>query len=307
MKFSIIVPVYKVEQYLDRCVRSLLNQTDTDIEVILVDDGSPDSCPLMCDDYARKDKRVKVIHKENGGLSDARNAGVKAATGEYVIFVDSDDYISHDACEKLKPYAETGCDILIADATVEGLDLDLSHIEIEGVVSGFDYLRKAVSAGKIPMAAWLNIYKRSFLIDQKIEFKRGILHEDEQFTPRAILQAKTVVITGVDFYHYIIRRDSITTKSDKRKNAEDFYLTCCELEQIYKKIEDKELSDNLLDLLVRKYLSLFYSGNIFRYGKKYYHRLFMIRNAKTARTRCKVALYCISPRLYCRVNRGTKG
>ena len=100
-KISIIVPVYNVEKYLEKCVRSILAQTFTDFELILVDDGSPDSSGAMCDQFAEQDQRVKVIHKENGGLSDARNAGIEIATGEYLGFVDSDDYIADDMYETL--------------------------------------------------------------------------------------------------------------------------------------------------------------------------------------------------------------
>ena len=98
---SVIVPIYNVEKYLERCVESIINQTYKNLEIILVDDGSPDNCPQMCDDYAKKDSRIKVVHKKNGGLSDARNAGMKVATGEYVSFIDSDDYISLDFYETL--------------------------------------------------------------------------------------------------------------------------------------------------------------------------------------------------------------
>ena len=92
-KVSIIVPIYNVERFLDRCMDSLLNQTLKDIEIIMVDDGSPDNCPQMCDEYAKNDSRVKVIHKKNAGLGMARNSGLEIATGEYVAFVDSDDYV----------------------------------------------------------------------------------------------------------------------------------------------------------------------------------------------------------------------
>ena len=111
-KISIIVPVYKVEQYLERCVRSLINQTYKNVEIILVDDGSPDQCPQMCDNYASDDLRIKVIHKKNGGLSDARNAGLRIATGEYVMYVDSDDYIEKNACEKLIKNAIGNVDVV---------------------------------------------------------------------------------------------------------------------------------------------------------------------------------------------------
>ena len=98
---SVIIPVYKVEEYLENCIQSVIKQTVSDLEIILVDDGSPDQCPEICDLWADKDSRIKVIHKENGGLSDARNAGMKVATGEYVSFIDSDDYISLDFYETL--------------------------------------------------------------------------------------------------------------------------------------------------------------------------------------------------------------
>ena len=96
---SIVIPVYKVEKYLEKCVESVINQTYKNLEILLVNDGSPDNCPKICDEYAQKDNRIKVIHKENGGLSDARNAGIDVATGKYITFIDSDDYISNDYVE----------------------------------------------------------------------------------------------------------------------------------------------------------------------------------------------------------------
>ena len=98
---SVIVPVYKVEPYLNKCIESIVNQTYKNLEIILVDDGSPDNCPAICDSWAEKDSRIKVIHKENGGLSDARNAGMVHATGEYIAFVDSDDYIDPEMYQSL--------------------------------------------------------------------------------------------------------------------------------------------------------------------------------------------------------------
>ena len=98
---SVIIPVYKTEQYLDRCIESVVNQTYKNLEIILVDDGSPDNCPKMCDEWAKKDSRIKVIHKKNGGLSDARNVGIDCATGEYLSFIDSDDFISNQMYKKM--------------------------------------------------------------------------------------------------------------------------------------------------------------------------------------------------------------
>ena len=100
-KVSVVIPIYNVQDYLNDCIKSIVNQTYQHLEIILVDDGSPDSCPMICDDWKNKDDRIVVIHKENGGLSDARNAGLRNATGEYVLYVDSDDYLEHDAIEWL--------------------------------------------------------------------------------------------------------------------------------------------------------------------------------------------------------------
>ena len=122
-KISIIVPVYNVEQYINRCIDSLLGQTLKDIEIILVDDGSPDQCPQICDEYARKDSRIKVIHKKNNGLGYARNSGLELATGEYIAFVDSDDYVNINMYEKL--YNETinnNFDIVYCGFIVENKD-----------------------------------------------------------------------------------------------------------------------------------------------------------------------------------------
>ena len=216
MKFSIIVPIYKVEEYLDRCVKSLLGQTYRNIEIILVDDGSPDRCPEKCEQYSQQDNRVIVIHKKNGGLSDARNSGLRIATGDYIIFVDSDDYIELDTCEKLIPFTENMPHIIVADAIVEGGNQDLTHIINVEMMRGEQYLLKSYRANKAPMAAWLNIYNREFLLHNDLWFKKGILHEDEQFTPRALLKSEKVVVSNKLFYHYIIRENSITTKKYKR-------------------------------------------------------------------------------------------
>lgn len=300
--FSIVVPIYKVEAYLDKCIRSLIGQSYSDIEIILVDDGSPDRCGEMCDAYALEDSRIKVIHKKNGGLSDARNTGIHAAVGEYLIFVDSDDWITEDACERLLPFAWQGEDILIGDGVSIGAHKRLSHGYILDSVSGKEYLKLALRAGSMPMAAWLYVYKREFLLNHALEFKYGIVHEDEQFTPRAFLAAERVRETGVCFYCYQIRESSITTGKDYRKNARDLYETCQELQALYEKLEDEELKNRLLDSLVVKYLSLFQAGRLYRYGRVCIRKTFVRANARSKKTRAKARLFSLSPRLYWHIN-----
>lgn len=303
--FSVIIPIYKVENYIERCVDSVCHQTLSNIEIILVDDGSPDRCPEICDIYAQNDSRIKVIHKANGGLSDARNAGISAATGEYVILLDSDDYIEEDACEKLSEYVvNCKCDILIGDAIVHDGEAYVGHTEVlyNKCISGYEYLRVSARLNKTPMAAWLNVYRREFLIENNLKFKKSILHEDEQFTPRALLLAKSVVYTKLEFYHYIIRENSITTLTDKRKNCADIYSTCIELESIYRALPDCKLKRRLLSYCVNLYLSVYAAGNIYRYDKSYTHRMFVLRNAKKIKTFIKALVFVVSPTIYCKIN-----
>lgn len=192
--------------------------------------------------------------------------------------MDSDDYIESDTCQKLLSFTIENPDIIIGDAIVEGGVNRLKHIEYKGHIDGNTYLFKAMKARRAPMAAWLNIYNRSFLIKNGLKFKYGILHEDEEFTPRVLLCAKKIALSGVNFYHYIIREDSITTKNNKKKNLIDFYSTCEELEKIYKKISNNGLKQLLLDSLVSKYLTLYVTADAYKYGNKFYHKLFLCRN-----------------------------
>ncbi len=300
--FSIIVPVYKVENYLDACVQSLINQTFDDIEIILVDDGSPDSCPTRCDVFASTDSRVHVIHQVNMGLSVARNTGLTQAHGTYVIFVDSDDVVDLDTCQQLIPYLNDNADIIVGDGACIGVRKRLTHGNTSNCVTGREYLKTALRRGAMPMAAVLYIYRREFLLENKLLFKPGIYHEDEQFTPRAFLAASKVVESNVSFYYYIVRSNSITTKKDLRKNASDLYDTCLELCSIYEQISDQKLKRLLIDSLVTKYLCLFQSGKLYQYGSTYIHKEFVLQNAKSFRNKLKAVLYVTSPKLYWHIN-----
>lgn len=164
-KISIIVPVYNVEKYLEKCVRSILAQTFTDFELILVDDGSPDSSGAMCDQFAEQDQRVKVIHKENGGLSDARNAGIEIATGEYLGFVDSDDYIADDMYELLytnivKEDADLSiCGIYDVYEGKEPVEKQQQYIVLDKVAA----MKMILEAKVVSVHAVNKLYKKKFL------------------------------------------------------------------------------------------------------------------------------------------------
>ncbi len=305
--FSIVVPVYKTEDYLERCVLSALAQTYKNIEIVLVDDGSPDGCPAICDRLAATDSRIKVIHKQNGGLSDARNAGIDAARGKYIIFLDSDDTIQPDTCEKLAPAVELSPDTVVGDWNKsDEPQRERRELEICAPVGGTEYIKKTLEGGRLRMAAPLYIQRRGFLNENKLRFKYGIRHEDDEFTPRALLAAKSVVVTNLIFYNYDIREDSITTQKDLRRNAGDLYSTCLELEKLYSSLEDGRLSALLRDTLSMKTLSLFQSGKLYIYGSEFIYRKLVLRNARRTKTRLKAWLYCISPRLYWHINAVSK-
>jgi len=306
MLFSVIVPVYKVEPYIHRCVDSLLAQVYQDFEIILVDDGGEDACPRICDDYAAKDSRITVIHKPNGGLSDARNAGLRTAKGEYVLFVDSDDAVQPNALQCFSEIAQANYDIICADGNVIGGNLCFAHISEYGAFSGEAFLKRSLTCNQMPMAAVLNLYRRAFLLENQLFFKDGILHEDEQFTPRAFLKADTVFNSGIVFYDYYIHGGSITRSPNLQKNAQDLYDTCCELSRLYSELTDRGLQKLLLDSLVVKYLHIFQVGRIYQYGKAYIHKRFVIQNAYRVKTRLKACLFCFNCRLYYLVNRFSK-
>ncbi len=212
---SVIVPVYNVAAFLPACIDSLLSQTLKDFELILVDDGSTDESPGICDDYARRDDRVRVIHKENGGLSDARNAGLDEARGTYVTLVDSDDLLTTDALEYLVGLARPAdADIAVCQAlrideggTVRGnyaRGRCSDHL-IEGNAACMTALFKD---GHVGTMAWGKLYRRSLFDD--VRYPKGKLHEDVYTTYKLIARAERMAVGGEAKYLYRIRSGSIT-------------------------------------------------------------------------------------------------
>lgn len=209
---SVVIPVYKVEEYLNECLISVVNQTYTKLEIILVEDGSPDNCPAMCDDWAKRDSRIRVIHKSNGGLSDARNAGIDVATGDYIAFVDSDDYIKPDMIEKLytaliRENADiAACGIL----TCEGeRQTAWGCRDVVGTPKQIYALLYNDTA--YPVAAWNKLYKRSCW--QTLRFPIGKTCEDAFTTYLLIHNARRIIMIPEALYCYRIRPDSIMTSS----------------------------------------------------------------------------------------------
>lgn len=221
---SVIVPVYKVEKYLERCVDSIRNQTLKDIEIILVDDGSPDKCPQMCDEYKEKDSRIKVIHKENGGLSSARNAGLREATGRYVGYVDSDDYVELDMFEKMYECAEQNqVDFVMADywrvseGTRREKTLDIrkglyTKEDIAREIYPILIMRECVDYGPL-LSVWHCLYDIEFVKNNNLYFDEEIKwSEDCIYSAILGYLANSFYYLKCEYvYNYIQNQNSITT------------------------------------------------------------------------------------------------
>lgn len=309
MDFSIIVPVYQVEACLERCLDSLLRQSAAEVEVLLVDDGSKDKSGGICDAYAKKDARVRVFHKKNGGLSSARNYGIDRARGKYVLFVDSDDYVEPNLCGNLKAAVTKHPR---ADAFIYG-GLEENENGIIGAVRSMEpdriqpwpaheFLRYAYRNRNLNVQAWLYAYRKEFLDKNGLRFREGILHEDVEFTPRALLKARQVVEVPGYFYHYIIREGSISTSKNMEKNIRDLFRTLeeqCRLAEEQEPELKKWMKNGILD----SYLNMIQEAGMYRpQYRKLVRRSFLWGKAATPWNRMRVLLCTVSVKAYCRMN-----
>lgn len=232
MFFSVIVPVYKVEEFLVPCIDSVLNQTFSDFELILVDDGSPDSCPFICDEYAQKDERIKVIHKENGGLASARRAGIKVATGDYVFNLDSDDLIENDTLQCAYEYIkDTGCEIVSFayrwvksghTVTVTNDSIDEGFYDKEKIEK-IIYPKLVMDKNMNHVSYYLSgkAVKRELLTPNQLNVSESIsLGEDYCCVLPCYLHAKSVYISKKTAYLYTVRGNSLS----KEFNTKQIYL-----------------------------------------------------------------------------------
>lgn len=298
---SIIIPVYKVEDYLDRCLESVVAQNYSNLEIIVVDDGSPDRCPQMCDMWAKKDKRIQVLHKKNEGLSLARNVGIQIATGEYILFVDSDDYIVKDACERLYKYAN-GVDLVVGEATIYEHDTWIprthSCLKENYVYSGGECAIKEIRGGEWYAAACYNMYRREFLLENDLFFVPHILHEDIDYLPRLFLAAKTIKYINYEFYKYISRDASIcNTKSEKHFG--DLMITYSSWAKLNETIRDPELKHFYCGALVKYFMASCRSYNA---SSDYYpdgiNAKYLLKNALNMRDFFKAVLFVFARDIY---------
>lgn len=210
-KISVIVPVYNVERYLERCLNSIINQTYQNLEIIVVDDGSKDHSGILADKIAQSDARIKVIHKRNGGLSDARNAGLDIATGAFIGFVDSDDYIEPVMYERLfEACKKSNAAIAICgrfqESEESGQRKEMFTCE-KTIVSGKEAAKKLLLYDNCDSAAWDKLYSSELF--EKMRYPYGVLHEDLNFTIRLLFRCEKVAYIGAPLYHYMVRENSI--------------------------------------------------------------------------------------------------
>ena len=223
---SVIVPIYKVEKYLKKCVESILEQTYSNLDIILVDDGSPDNCGDIIEEFRKKNERIRTIHQKNGGLSDARNSGIKIAKGKYIVCIDSDDWIEKNMIEVLyKDIINTNSDISVCEF-VEEDDLQniLSTKKYNNEIIEFsskEALKSLIKQDILTNHAWNKLYKASLF--EGIEYPKGQLMEDVSTTYKLFEKANKIVYQNTSLYHYIQRGTSILGNiTEKRINDQEF-------------------------------------------------------------------------------------
>lgn len=321
-RLSIILPIYNVEKFLRICVQSIVEQTDFEnYEVLLVDDGSTDGSGRICDEFAGRYSNITAYHKENGGVSSARNYGLQRAVSEYVMFVDPDDCIKCDILQTLLEASYTShCDVLLADAVYMDEDgryvrnriPDLRHVGMlpDKLYTGEDAVRAQLQGGMLQITVWSGIYRRKFLTDNDLWFDEGIIHEDELWTPKMLLLARSVIYKDTKFYCYRIRSNSIMRKEDKdyTVNIESLLYVYDINEKLYASVKDPMLQKILRDDLAKRYLHSIGYWNFADYPGflKRVDRKRIWKNAASFRNRIRALLFWISPRLYCRLMHGIK-
>ena len=217
-KISVIVPIYNVEQYVEKCVQSILGQIYSNLELILVDDGSTDNSSTLCDRLAKTDNRIKVVHKENGGLSDARNTGLDVATGDYIGFVDGDDYIDSDMyqilVENLEKYdADISC-CRYTCVWETGEEKPVGNTGAINVYHGLEALKEYIYGKTMDPFVWNKLYKAELINGEKqLRFIKGILGEDNPFVTELLKKEYTVVLAGESKYNYLQQRKGAITNS----------------------------------------------------------------------------------------------
>ncbi len=262
---SVIIPVFNVFDYLKRCIVSVAEQTYNKIEIILVDDGSTDGCSQICDCWASRDRRIRTIHCPNGGLSFARNVGLDNSTGQLIMFVDSDDYIEKDACERLVSIMDEETDVVIGACRQNRGNKTLyqrhTNLTPGKEYDAKEYVVKSIKKNEWYAPVWLNLYKKAFLLDNGLRFKNGLLFEDLDLLPRVFLSNPKVRYVDYPFYNYMTREGSIIS-SGVTSNKQKMIIEILEgWMKAFVNVSDAEYQRYLYGILVKQYL---YNCRVYR-------------------------------------------
>lgn len=260
ISIGVIIPVYNAEMYLSECIESIINQTYKNLQIILVNDGSTDNSGILCDEYAKRDNRIKVIHKDNGGASSARNIGIKECNSEYITFMDSDDFWKNDRCMELvvEKINRTNPDILLHDIIklydnkreiYDKILFDEEYIISSSYENVISYL---VKTQKFRTSAYSKVIKRKLIIDNDIFFKEGIIAEDIDWGLNLALKARTYSVLNEKFYMYRQREGSVT-KTIKSKGVKDLWYVLSTWINKISKIQNVELKESLMSYIAYHY------------------------------------------------------
>lgn len=285
---TIIIPVYNVEQYLEKCLDSVINQDYPDLEIILVDDGSPDQCGEICENYAKKDARIKVIHKKNGGLSDARNVAIDIALGEYITFVDSDDYVSSDYVSTLyELIKKNNCKISASGYIRFGQDdvlKDGNKVIKEYLFSRDNAIKEMFYQKKFDTSAWAKLYHRSLFSD-RLRYPVGLLYEDLPTTYKLFQKSDNVAFSTKETYFYLSRPTSIEGSPFNQKKIDSTIEIINQLESDFKNAPQfkKPLSSRILNFSFHILVSMPFDNQdrLFLINKIKSYRLGVIKDKET--------------------------
>lgn len=303
---SIIVPVYNVEEYLDECIQSILNQTYNDIELILVDDGSSDRSLEICQNYGKKDFRVRVMMQSHKKAAAARNTGIRAARGEFITFVDSDDYIDTMAYERLIAIMkDKKLDVIRGSYCIEENKKYRNDVKREKIekytMSGSQYFNEVYGNNLYCVHVGIGIYRRQYILDNDLFFYEGITHEDELWIPRMVIHANKICHVDDYFYYYRYREGSVMRRKNLTQNGIDCVKVSYELAKEMVPKESKKIwNDNVLG----KYFFGFTWGKMYR--KEYRKRLskkFVIKHISSAKNAIRAGIYLINLRLFYLINK----
>lgn len=248
---SVVIPVYNVENYIAKCLDSVLEQSDETVEIICINDSSPDSSREIISDYISNHKNIKCIDRPNGGLSAARNTGIVAAKGEYIVLLDSDDWLGENVLKSLY-YQAKDADLDVLIGNTKWIYPQKTHIEkqnsadiISTVTDGTDALIKLMKAEIYVPMAYNYICKREFLMANKLNFKEGLIYEDELWTPQVLLKANRVLATNIYHYNYLQRGNTITSTDVSRVKLDSLFYVSQQLIQLSNRKSNKELNELL--------------------------------------------------------------